>query len=197
MRHALWLLLAFSGLGEAQVYRAHDANGIPLFTDRPPLDGALPIATSPLNRMPALHVATAPASPPPATEQRSPYSALRIISPSPDNVSTEGSGTLRIDVASEPTLLPGHRYRLQLDDQTALTRSHASLQLHNVDRGSHRLRVEIIDDEDSVLIASAEQQIHVRRPSLLHPQRVRRCRVPSESRPAAECPPDALKAHHN
>ena len=190
MRHCLcWLLLAWPGIVPAEVYGYRDASGTPMFTDRAPHDGAQPLTESPINRMPA--TVTSPSLPvpaPPRTEQRSPYQRVSILFPAPDAVHPEPSGDLRVAVGSEPALLPDHRYRLLLDGQAQPT----GLQLRNLDRGSHRLAVEIVDQEGRILVASAEQAVHIQRPSLLHKRRLRPCQPNTKDDQRPECQQNTL-----
>lgn len=189
MRHTLWLLALLPGITLAQVYSYRDASGALMFSDRPPHDGAQPLAPRPINRMPALSAPAAPTTTPNLvrTQQRSPYRHLAILSPRPDAAHPDVSGDLRVELGSEPPLLPGHAYRLMLDGQPQ-----SGLQLRNLDRGSHQLVAQIIDETERVLAASAEQIVHIQRPSLINKRRLRPCAADGEDRERPECDPRHL-----
>lgn len=123
--------------------------------------------------------------------QRSPYLRLMIQFPAADAAHPDPSGDLRVEVISEPLLLPGHAYRLLLDGQA----QPSGLQLHNLDRGSHRLAVEIVDDTGRVLAASGEQWVHIQRPSLIHKRRLRPCQPSTENGQRPECQPRHRPPH--
>ncbi|MNJ63900.1 hypothetical protein D3C77_598280 [compost metagenome] len=89
---------------------------------------------------------------------------------------------------SEPPLRPGHAYQLLLDGQPlSAAGAGPGFQLRNVDRGSHRLAVEILDAHGHSLIRSAEQSVHIHRPSLAQKRRIRPCQREDYGR-RPECP---------
>ena len=184
--YGLLLICPTVAVGEIYVYR--DAHGMPHFSDRP-RDGAPPLKQPPINRLPAIALPAATPIPAQArTEQHSPYRRVTIRVPAPDAAHPDPSGDLRVEADSEPAKLSSHHYRLRLNGQPQA----AGLQLHNLDRGSHRLAVEIIDSEGRVLAASVEQTIHIQRPSLLHKRRPRPCKANAEDVQRPEC---QLPAH--
>lgn len=169
----LCLLLASALPASAGLYRHTDAEGRVLFSDRP-LPGAERIALPPGNRLepepdarPAPPAATAPASlAPPA------YPQLQILHPAADANLRSNDGSLQVQVASQPPLQAGHRYRLLLDGQSLGEAGRdGRFVLREVDRGSHQLVVEIVDGEGRVLGRSAAHPFHLQRTSRLQPQR--------------------------
>ena len=193
MRQCLgWLLLTLPAIAQAEVYSYRDAGGTPMFSDRAPHEGAQPLIQNPINRMPATVTLAIPSDPAAArTEQRSPYQQVAILFPAADAAHPDPTGDLRVEASSEPALLPGHSYRLLLDGQAWP----AGLQLHNLDRGSHRLAVQIVDATGRVLAGSAEQVVHIQRPSLIHKRRRQPCEATAEHRQRPECQPRQLPAH--
>ena len=193
MRHYLcWLLLTLPGIAPAEVYSHRDASGTPMFSDRAPHDGAQPLSQNPINRMPATVPPTTPRVATMArTEQRPAYQQVAILFPAADAAHSDPTGDLRVEASSVPALLPGHSYRLLLDGQTWP----AGLELHNLDRGSHRLTVQIVDATGRVLAGSAEQVVHIQRPSLIHKRRRRPCEATAEHRQRPECQPSQLPSH--
>jgi len=170
----------------AEIYSYVDAQGNRVFTDRP-RDDTAELRLNPTNRM------AAPPPPPavekPALRAKKPaYQWLRILEPEPDATLHETEGSLTVTVASEPGLYPGHRYRLLLDDQaTGAGGAQPVFALNGLERGTHRLVVEILDAKDRPQIRSAEQAVHVHRISLLQRRLTNPCRLADYGvRP--ECP---------
>jgi len=177
MRHLLLSLCLLALPAGAEIYSYVDGQGNRVFTDRPPQNQpqAKSLALHPTNGMQA--------PPPPIPEQVQPpkettagYRWLRIASPEPDFTLRDGEGNLTVTAESEPALQPGHRFRLLLDGQpTDQTGSAPLFSLTNLDRGTHRLAVEILDADGPPLERSPEQEVHVKRPSLAQKRLVRPC----------------------
>ncbi|GAB3380111.1 hypothetical protein GCM10027514_19190 [Azotobacter armeniacus] len=75
-------------------------------------------------------------------------------------------GALTVTAASAPGLYPGHRYRLRLDGAAAGPDGlQAVFALNGLERGSHRLVVEILDADGRTLEHSPEQAVHLKPPS--------------------------------
>lgn len=178
MRLSALALLLFSLPLSAQVYTHVDAEGNRVFSDRPWHDQSQSVVLPPINRLPsAPPVEAQPRSAAQAGHDRAQsYRFVRILQPAADATYRDGAGDLGVVASSEPALHPGHAYQLLFDGQplgSAGAKPH--FQLHNVDRGSHRLAVEIVDANGTSLIRSAEQIVHMQRPSLAQKRRVRPC----------------------
>ncbi len=190
MRLALLALLFLSLPLHAQVYMHIDAEGNRVFSDRPLHEQSQPVELPPINRLPSPppaegHYGTAVPSEKPQ-EQR--YQRLSILYPAADATLRDGAGNLTVVASSEPPLHPGHAYQLLFDGQPlASAGSGPSFQLHNVDRGSHQLAVEILDANGQSLIRSPEQSVHIHRPSLAQKRRINPCQREDYGR-RLECP---------
>ncbi|SCZ34852.1 MULTISPECIES: DUF4124 domain-containing protein [unclassified Pseudomonas] len=188
-----WLIalgLSLAALpGMAQVYTYIDAQGNRVFTDQPRPGNAKKVQLPPANRLP-----TPPAStnPPPAAEVPSKplfhYEMLRLLIPEPDATIRSTAGELIVSVTSEPGLKKGHRYRLLLDGQpTGAPGPSPVFALSNIDRGTHQLAVEILDEQDHIVERTANQPFHMQRMSLAQKRRIKPCATADYGQ-RPECP---------
>lgn len=173
---SLWSLLA-----SADVYTYIDANGNRVFTDQP-RKHAQRVQIAPSNSMSGAPPArslqprqpqAAPAAPPLAH-----YQLLRILTPEPDSAVSSTSGDVLVTVTSEPPLQAGHLYRLMLDGQAIGEPGRSPVfALHNIDRGTHQLSVEIFDAWGRVVEKTPNQPFHLQRITLAQKRAVRPCKV--------------------
>ena len=132
----------------------------------------VPIATS--NRMAVPANTAAPITTAKKSAEPAPfhYDMLRILIPEPDATLRSNAGELIVSVTSEPGLQSGHRYRLLLDGQpTAEPGLSPVFALSNIDRGSHTLSVEILDEAGRTVERTANQPFHMLRISLAQKRR--------------------------
>ncbi len=171
----------------AEVFTYIDAQGNRVFTDQPGTRNAkrVPLATS--NRMSAN---PSDAAPVPATKTKPlfHYDMLRVLVPDPDATIRSTAGELIVSVTSEPGLQQGHRYRLLLDGQpTAEPGPSPVFALNNIDRGSHNLSVEILDEQGRTVERTANQPFHMQRISLAQKRQAKPC-VLTDYGQRPECP---------
>lgn len=174
----------------AEVFTYVDAQGNRVFTDQPGTRNAkrVPLATS--NRMSANPSGAAPMT---ATKSKPTaplfhYDMLRVLVPEPDATIRSSAGELIVSVTSEPGLQRGHRYRLLLDGQpTAEPGPSPVFALSNIDRGSHNLSVEILDEQGRTVERTANQPFHMLRISLAQKRQVKPC-VLTDYGQRPECP---------
>ncbi|MGE8146094.1 DUF4124 domain-containing protein [Pseudomonas frederiksbergensis] len=187
-----WLLIiclfAFPAL--ADVYTYVDAQGNRVFTDQPRPGNAkrVPLATS--NRMSANPTGAAPlvAASKPEEQPLFHYDMLRVLVPEPDATIRSSAGEVIVSVTSEPGLQRGHRYRLLLDGQpTAEPGVSPVFALSNIDRGSHNLSVEILDEQSRTVERTANQPFHMLRISLAQKRQVKPCTLTDYGQ-RPECP---------
>jgi len=185
----LGLLLALALPAAGQIYSYVDEQGNRVFTDRPGGQAVEAVRSRPTNSMSAQPVATpAPVRKKAHSEFAAVYQRLEILQPAPDATLRDNAGSLVVSVISEPALQPGHQYRLLLDgNPTAAVSGGATLGLESIDRGSHQLVVEIIDDHGKTLLHSPSRTFHMLRTSLAQRRIVKPCqKVDYGVRP--ECP---------
>ncbi|KGU86456.1 DUF4124 domain-containing protein [Pseudomonas mediterranea] len=173
----------------AQVYTYVDAQGNRVFTDQPRPGNAKKVQLTPGNRMPMPPAAatTAPVS----EAQPKPlfhYEMLRLLIPEPDATIRSTAGELIVTATSEPGLKKGHRYRLLLDGRpTGEPGPSPVFALSNIDRGTHQLAVEILDEQDRIVERTANQPFHMQRISLAQKRRIKPCATADYGQ-RPECP---------
>ncbi len=190
-RALLCLALMAPAMASAEVYTYVDGAGNRVFTDQPHknakrVDIAPSNSTSgsPSKRPVQGHAAQAK----PQAEVMFRYDLLRILVPEPDASIRSTPGDMIATVTSEPALQQGHSYRLLLDGKPVGTAGRSPVfPLHNVDRGTHQLAVEIIDQNGAVLEKTPAQPFHMFRISLAQKRLANPCQAPEYGvRP--ECP---------
>lgn len=149
-RTFLSILLLIALPAAAQIYKYTDANGNTAYSNQPP-DGvqAQPVELPPLNRVEP-RAPSAPQSPSPEAPQpaRNAYEILELAGLPSDEALRANNGTFTVNVLIKPRLQPPHQLRLLLDDQPYGQPSNVPvLQLINIDRGEHRLAVQVIDGQ--------------------------------------------------
>ncbi|WP_040063507.1 DUF4124 domain-containing protein [Pseudomonas batumici] len=184
------LLTLCAGSAPAEIYTYIDSQGNRVFTDQHRA-GAKAVPLPPVNRL-----SLTPASPPPApTAPTKPkvqpivhYQMLRILVPDPDATIRSTEGNLIVSVTSEPGLMPSHAYRLLLDGKpTAAPGSSPVFALNNIDRGSHQLAVEILDEQGRIVERTANQPFHMVRISLAQKRQANPCQLADYGQ-RPECP---------
>jgi hypothetical protein len=173
----------------ADVYTYIDANGNRVFTDQPHKN-AKRLDIKPSNSMtgspPARTVKANPVAP--AVDPIFRYQLLRILTPEPDAAISSPSGDLIVTVSSEPPLQPEHLYRLLLDGQAIGEPSRSPVfALHNIDRGTHQVSVEIFDKWGRVLEKTPNQPFHLQRMTLAQKRKANPCKT-AEYGVRPECP---------
>lgn len=173
------LLLCAAQLGSAAVYTYIDANGERVFTDKPPKNQRTEI----INIAPSNQITAPPVIKPPPVYQADPeplavqYQVLRILVPEPNATLRANDRQLIVTVSSEPALLAGHYYRLILDGEPVGDPSRSPVfSLSEIDRGTHQLAVEIINEQGAVLERTPSQPFHLRQITLNDKRRVRPCK---------------------
>ncbi|NUU34727.1 DUF4124 domain-containing protein [Pseudomonas sp. C2B4] len=184
-----WLLIAwlFALPVSAEVFTYLDAQGNRVFTDQPKAGNAKPVPLAPSNRMPTTQTAPVTSK---KTEKQPPlhYDLLRILVPEPDATVRSTAGEIIVSVTSEPGLQRRHRYRLLLDGRpTAEPGLSPVFPLSNIDRGTHQLSVEIIDEQGQTVERTANQPFHMQRVSLKQKRKVKPCALDDYGQ-RPECP---------
>ena len=178
MRNLLLCLLLLSLQAAAQVYTYIDAEGNRVFTDKPRQGNAEAVQLAPSNSMPAPDSMNQPAvAAEPATKPALTYQMLRILIPQPDATIRDNAGSLIVTATSEPALHAGHSYRLLLDGEVVGEPGRSPVfPLENLDRGTHKLAVEVIDANGLIVERTPSQPVHIQRISLAQKRRVNPCK---------------------
>jgi hypothetical protein len=99
-----------------------------------------------------------------AQEETGPYQQLQIASPQNGSAFWSGAGEVTIKVMVQPPLQEGHRLRVYLDQE--LAGETPTLTLTNVNRGTHEVYAEIVDQAGRRLIESPKISFTLHRPSV-------------------------------
>ncbi len=186
------LLTLCAGSALAEIYTYVDSQGNRVFTDQH-RTGAKPVPLPPVNRLSLTPTAPqpAPATPTKSKPKAQPiahYQMLRILVPDPDATIRSAEGNLIVSVTSEPGLMPGHGYRLLLDGKpTAAPGPSPVFALNNIDRGSHQLAVEILDEQGRIAERTANQTFQMMRISLAQKRQANPCQLADYGQ-RPECP---------
>lgn len=160
-------LLACGGVPAADIYRYVDEEGNVIYSDQPHPD-AEKIPTPEIQTYSAPEFSEPP--PPPAPEPESKrivYLTFGIVSPADDQAIRSNNGNIDVEVLLEPSLDKSHQLRLTLDGRpwgepgTATT-----FGLENVDRGTHTVTAEIIDEDGAVVNRTEPVTFHLLRVSV-------------------------------
>lgn len=151
----------------AQIYKYTDAHGNTAYSNQPP-DGRASetVELPPLNSVESQPQAR-PTSPPTEQPQAvAPYQTLALTDIPTDEALRANNGTFTVGVAIAPRLAPEHLLRLVLAEQPYGQPSNVPrLQLTNIDRGEHRLAVQVIDQQgvlqQSPTVTFTVQRVHV------------------------------------
>ncbi|MBC3347893.1 DUF4124 domain-containing protein [Pseudomonas sp. SWRI196] len=190
IRWLLALSLSLAALPTVgQVYTYIDAQGNRVFTDQPRPGNAQKVQLPPANRMATPPSGAASTTPPAKTpDPMFRYEMLRLLIPEPDATIRSTAGELIVTVTSEPSLQKGHRYRLLLDgNPTGEPGPSPVFALSNIDRGSHHLAVEILDEQGRIVERTANQPFHMQRISLAQKRRITPCATADYGQ-RPECP---------
>lgn len=166
------LVAGQAAAGEGRIYRTVDEHGNVVFTDIPPREDdddaeqiivETPNSFAPEEAMPANQGQWIVE--PDEEEEVAPFSydALEIVSPPNDEAVRENAGNVTIVGNISPGLRIGHRVRLLMDGTVAQEGTQTSFSLSNVDRGTHTIALEIVDDAGVVLSRSPDSTFHMLR----------------------------------
>lgn len=154
-----------------EIYRHVDADGNVTFTDNPPDKDSKPLDLAPLPEVSLPDGSNRPRGNDEQREKESrtgPYEKVVIAQPEHDSAFWRGGGLVNINARSQPTLLKGHAYQLEFDGERRRRSRSGTFSLNNVDRGTHEIRVHIIDAEGNTIESSGLTRFTLHRPSQLN-----------------------------
>lgn len=157
--------------GADEIYVTRDAEGNPVFTDRP---GTTPSERLDL-RTPNVYEAQSIPEPEPRPARRGraadegPQYTVRITQPADEEGVRAPDGQVAVSVSVEPGLQRGHRLELLLNgSRVASSGSAGSFTIETFDRGENRLNARVVDGERT-LAQSDTTTFYLLRRSLLQP----------------------------
>lgn len=162
-----------------EIYKTIDEDGNVVFTDIAPpnISETVELSNSTSYTPPAT-----PASPTTGTQQpigapaasAQPeviYQSILINAPANDEAVRDNAGNITISVEVKPSLAPGHSIALVVDGKRVSTSVSGQFPLRNVDRGTHTLSAQVLDENQMILKQSSDQTFHMLRYSALFLQR--------------------------
>lgn len=165
------LLLSLSAT--AQIYKSVDESGNVVFSDRPANENAVPVELQqPTTYTPRkLPTTSGQAVPQDETEvtkaSASTYTRVEIVAPEQDETIRDNTGQVAVSIALQPRLRPGHSLTVLMDGAVLVENlKTTSLPMSNIDRGSHELRVLVMDDQGREVGSSAPVTFHLHRAAL-------------------------------
>lgn len=184
MRHSFFVLILVCltlvcriPVVSAEIYTWTDDSGTVVFSDQPHA-GARKMDTPESQSYTAPDIPTntdsndqaASQAPSAANNGKQPYSRLAIEQPANDSSVRANNGNVEVDVSVTPDLdtESGDHLVFYVDDNSiAPSSTDPRIVLENIDRGTHQLRVEIRDKDDTVLMTSKPVIFHLQRHSAL------------------------------
>lgn len=177
-------LVAMNSLAATKIFKTVDADGNVVFSDLPP--GASQNAETVEVQEPNVFTSDATITPLPGDgepwavagedEDEGPeltqgYRSVTIATPAHDASVRENTGNVNVVAQLVPALQSGHSARLLLDDVAAGLAGTAgedvTFVLTNIDRGTHTLKVEVLDGNGAVVFQSNQSTFHLLRYSIL------------------------------
>ena len=99
------------------------------------------------------------------------YAKVSILSPGQDETVRDNTGSVPLAVELEPALQDGHRIAVLLDDRTVFDQLTTSeVIISNVERGTHSLKVRVLNASGAQQAESPEVTFHMHRASVLQPR---------------------------
>jgi hypothetical protein len=161
-------LFALPGVTAEKAYKIVHPDGTVEYSDQPAEGGEeIRIQKAPTTKMekaPALDTRPDKES----NQQDIPDYTLTITSPTNDETIRDNTGNVTLSGLVSPSLRGIHRLRWSMDGN-ALSQTGVSVSLENVDRGSHTVRLEVVDLNGNVLTASEPVTFHLIRVSTIPP----------------------------
>ncbi len=156
----LWLSILLFCIGVAamttiasagEIYKSYDENGNVVYSDQPPEPDAEPLI------LPEPNIVTStPAAPSSSLNQgfdndnASPL-VLKMLTPVADETFWGSGQSLEVSFEVQPEMLPGMRIAIYIDDQRQALVNTPSATISSIERGTHSVRAELLDNRGNVL----------------------------------------------
>jgi hypothetical protein len=148
-----------------KVYVTRDANGVLVFSDSPQAGAEELNLSSRANMMEATD-STLPARKPPAKE---PFT-VEIAEPEDQGTVRDNTGSVYVTGKISPMFQRGLRVRLLLDGKPqAEPQNNAVFILRDVERGEHKLQMELFDQNGKLIATSPVTTFYLHRASVISP----------------------------
>ena len=154
--------LALAAPAVAEIYKTVDKDGKVIYSDRPS-DGAQPVEVKPTNRM-SETVPPVPTPPGEVAPPERPYTSASIIEPGDGATISDPIGNVTVRYKLEPQRRPTDAVRLLLDMKPTGIPTADGIMVQNMERGDHRLQIQVVDPNGRVLAQSGTVNVLVVRP---------------------------------
>lgn len=158
------ILVAISALAQSsQLYKVTNPDGTVTYTDVPK-PGAVLVDTpkTAVNTMPAIKTA-----PPPKTSGALTPKPMNIDIVAPANEATIRNNSGNVHISATPIDNLNGEYTLLLNGEAIAQNQRPSFNLESIDRGAHKIKIELRDNSGKILALSKEQTFYLHRASAL------------------------------
>lgn len=163
-------LLAASAAAQ-DIYKTVDEDGNVVYTDRKPSEDAEPVLLPELTVVDPVELgdAEAAAAGGNATAPVASGPSLQILSPAAEETIWNTAYVLQVDVTSGDRLPPDTQLVYLIDGEERATSRAQTIEIEEVYRGEHQLRVELRNSAGDVLSSAGPVTFYMRQHSRLHP----------------------------
>lgn len=170
------VMLGQPEIAYSQVYKSVAPDGSITYSDGPSTPNQSPETVTPLPTYIAPKITATPPTPTTNTKPKEPtqYQAIRILSPSPDDTIWDNSGTINVQIETQPSLNTeaGDRIVVYVDGkQTGDPAASTSASATGIERGTHQVGAAVLTSEGTTAIQSETITVHLKRHSLHSPAR--------------------------
>jgi hypothetical protein len=155
---ALALFASLTVAAKSEIYRWVDAKGVVHYSDKPVDKDAKPADLPPIQTMRSSQLGTALASEGSvkAEEESVVVKSVRITAPASEEMIRDADGVVPVAVEVQPALPKGAGFIFLLDGKAQNNKiwGSASFSLAGVERGEHKLSVNVVDKAGKVLKSS-------------------------------------------
>lgn len=173
IRPALFVLLLAPAVASAVICKTVDSDGVVGYTDVPVAECAQPLKLPEYSRYaprPIEQAAPNNATASGSVQRFERYQSMNIVQPQGGATVRSNDGSVGVVIALQPELQTGHRVALYLDGSALSdTFDGLSIQLSNVNRGTHSLRARVLDPSGRALIESPAVRFTLRKLGLNDP----------------------------
>jgi len=182
IKYALLLLssiaIIYAGIADARFYKSVDEQGNIVYSDTP-TPGAEQLTPPPISTVESKPVPkesseeaqkTGEAGEEPVKKPPTKYTKFSIVTPKNDDTIWDNNGSIPVSLALEPPLDTenGHSVWVYVDGKAVVRKSQSMVQpLSGIDRGTHKIRAEIRDENRKTLKRTQNVTVHLKRASTI------------------------------
>ena len=172
-------VLFYTGMADARFYKSIDEEGNIVYSDTP-TPGAEQLTPPPISTVESKPVANKSGTEAqksdeagteePAKKPPTKYSKFSIVTPNNDDTIWDNNGAVPVSLLLEPPLDTdnGHSVWVYVDGKAKVRKSQSLVQpLSGIDRGTHKIRAEIRDENRKTLKRTQNVTVHLKRVSTI------------------------------